>query len=105
MRINSNRDNAKWINITKALLLWRVPKQNRTRFIFWKADGLKKFYGFLNCKFSIYKGADYKPWSVNNLRVFIRLPFFYWEKHNCGWEFGLPNLYLWWHEARSKKLA
>lgn len=41
--------------------------------------------------------------SIRNLRVFIRLPFFYWEKHNCGWEIGLPNFYLWWHIARVNK--
>ncbi len=38
--------------------------------------------------------------TLKNLRVVIRLPFFYWQKHTCGWDFGLPNIYLWWHEAR-----
>jgi hypothetical protein len=41
--------------------------------------------------------------SIENLRVFIRLPFFYWDKYNDGWEIGLPNFYLWWHAARSNK--
>ena len=40
--------------------------------------------------------------SVKNLRCFVRIPFLYWHKTNGGWEFGLPNLYLWWHEARKK---
>lgn len=95
MKINTNRDNAKWAYLTRKLLLWRVPKQSRIKFIFWKAPKLKKFYGFKNCRFCIYKCATHKPMSIKNLRVFIRLPFFYWEKHNCGWKFGLPNLYLW----------
>ena len=97
--VKTNSDKAKWIEITKVLLFWITPKHNRTKFIFWKAPGLKKFYGFKNCRFRIFKGSN-EPISIKNLRVFIRLPFFYWNKHNCGWEFGLPNHYLWWHEAR-----
>jgi hypothetical protein len=100
IKIKTNRDNAKWIEITKVLLFWIRPKQYRTKFIFWKAPGIKKFYGFENCRFRIFKGVSYQPMSIENLRVFIRLPFFYWDKHNCGWEFGLPNYYLWWHVAR-----
>ena len=97
----TNCDNAKWIKITKALLFWITPKQNRTKFIFWKSPGLKKFYGYRNIRFRIWKHDDNKRMSIKNLRLFIRLPFLYWHKHNCGWEFGLPNHYLWWHEART----
>jgi hypothetical protein len=99
--IKTNRDNSKWIEITKALLLFRPYKRARVHFIFWKSKGLTKFYGFKNCRFSIWKYANYKPMNIKNLRVFIRLPFFYWNKDNSGWEFGLPNFYLWWHEARA----
>lgn len=101
MKIQTNSDGSKWIEITKATFLWRVPKQRRIQFIFWKAPKLKKFYGLRNCRFHFYKGVTHKPMSIKNLRVFIRLPFLYWEKNNCGWEFGLPNFYLWWHEARA----
>lgn len=101
MKIKSNRDGSKWIEITKALFLWRVPKGRRVRFIFWKSNGLKKLYGMRNCRFNIYRYASHESMSIKNLRVLIRLPFFYWEKHNSGWEFGLPNLYLWWHQART----
>ncbi|MFL0245519.1 hypothetical protein [Candidatus Clostridium stratigraminis] len=100
MIINTNRDGSKWVNVTKALLLFKPYKESRIHFIFWKAPKLSKFYGLKNCRFNIHKGASHKPMSIKNLRVYIRLPFFYWDKHNCGWEFGLPNLYLWWHEAR-----
>ncbi|MDU5776213.1 MAG: hypothetical protein E6Z74_09840 [Clostridium perfringens] len=99
--LKTNHDGAKWIEITKALLFWIRPKRNKTRFIFWKAPGLKKFYGYKNFRFKIWKYDDKKRMSINNLRVFIRLPFIYWDKHNCGWEFGLPNYYLWWHQART----
>ncbi|MDV3426650.1 MAG: hypothetical protein LIR50_05605 [Bacillota bacterium] len=99
IKFETNRDNAKWIGITKTLLFWIEPKQQRVQFMFWKAPGLKKFYGFKNCKFKIFKGSN-EPISINNLRILIRLPFFYWYKHNCGWEFGLSNYYLWWHKAR-----
>lgn len=98
--IKTNRDGAKIIELTKALLLFKNPKRYKIKFFFPEAPGLKKFYGFRNCRFRISKGATHKPYSIENLRVFIRLPFFYWDKHNNGWEFGFPNLYLWWHVAR-----
>jgi len=101
MDIKSNRDGSKWIEITKALFLWRTHPKARSQFIAWKAPGIKKLYALQNCRFRIHKGANFEPWSIKNLRVFIRLPFFYWDKHNSGWEFGLPNLYLWWHVART----
>lgn len=103
MNIKTNSDGSKWIEITKVLFLWRVAEQNRIKFIFWNLPRLKKFYGLTNCRFRFWKYANHKPLSIKNLRVFIRLPFFYWDKHNCGWEFGLPNFYLWWHEARVRK--
>lgn len=104
MQIKTNCDGAKWIHITPALLLWLEPKRRRVRFIFWKSKGLTKFYGLKNCKFRMSKNAaPHEPLSIKNLRVYIRCPFFYWEKHNAGWEFGLPNFYLWWHEARRKR--
>lgn len=103
MKVKSNSNGSKWIEITKALLLWRTYPEARTKFIFWKAPGLKKFYGYKNFRFRIWSYSNEKL-SLKNLRAFIRLPFFYWYKHNCGWEFGLPNLYLWWHETRIKKL-
>lgn len=99
IKIKSNSDGSKWLEITKVLLLWRTSKKFRTRFIFWKAPGLKKLYGYKNFRFRIWSYSD-SSWSIKNLRVYIVLPFFYWQKHNSGWEFGLPNLYLWWHEAR-----
>ena len=100
MKLKSNRDGSKWIEITKALLLWSTYPEARIKFIFWKAPGIKKLYGLRNCRFKIWM-CQGKMWRIKNLRVFIRLPFFYWYKHNCGWEFGLPNLYLWWHVART----
>lgn len=102
MKVKSNYNGSKWIEITNVLLLWRTYPAARTKFIFWKAPGLKKFYGYKNLRFRIWSYSS-KKLSLRNLRVLIKLPFFYWHKHNCGWEFGLPNLYLWWHEARIVK--
>ncbi len=100
VNIKSNSDGSKWIQITKTLFLWRTYPRARIKFICWKVPGLKKFYGLKNCRFCIHKGYSYKPMSLKNLRVFIRLPFFYWDKSNNGWELGLPNLFLWWRVAR-----
>ncbi|MDZ5016636.1 hypothetical protein GNF72_15645, partial [Clostridium perfringens] len=72
MKIKSNRDGSKWIEITKTLLLWRTRPEARIKFIAWKAPGIKKIYALKNFRFNIHKGANYKPWSIKNLRVFIR---------------------------------
>ena len=93
LKIESNRDGSRWITIRKNLLLF-IPYK-RTKFFFPKAPRFKKFYGFVNCRFRIWKGNNFERLNIKNLRVFIRLPFFYWDKHNCGWEFGLPGIYLW----------
>lgn len=102
MKIKTSRDGAKWIEVTRALLLWKEPKGRGTKFVFWKAPGLKKFYGLVNCRFSIWLYAKHEGFSFKNLRWFIRLPFFYWEKDNSGWIFGSNSIHLWWHEARAK---
>jgi hypothetical protein len=76
MKIQSNHEGAKWINITKALLLFKPSRKV-------KADW----------KIRLFKGYGHTNWI-------IRLPFLYSERTNCGWTFGLMNFYLWWHEAR-----
>lgn len=98
MKIKSNSDGSKWIELTKTLLLFKP--YNRTQVICWKAP-LK--YKFCNFRFKFSKYDSHKPLSMNNLRCFVRLPFLYWHKTNGGWKFGLPNLYLWWHESRVQK--
>lgn len=100
MKIQSNRDGSKWINFTKALLLWKVPQTSKVKFVFWKASGVKKIYGLRNCRFRVYRYDKSKAPTFKNLRFLIRCPIFYWHKTNGGWKFGLPNLYLWWHIAR-----
>ena len=42
MKVKSNSDGSKWIEITKALLLWRTYPEARTKFIFWKASRTKE---------------------------------------------------------------
>lgn len=97
--VKSNSDGSKWINITNALLLFKP--YNKTKTILWKAPwGLK----LCNLRFDFSRYDNNKPWSIKNLRCLVRLPFLYWEKTNGGWEFGLPNLYLWWHKARVIKI-
>lgn len=93
MKIEKNRDGSKWITIKKNFILF-IPYR-RTQFFFPKAPGFTKFYGLQNCRFSIWKYDDNKRWSIKNLRTYIRLPFLFWEKHNCGWRFGLTGIYLW----------
>lgn len=95
MKIQVNSDGSKYLKIAKNLLIFRPYSKGRVHFAFTKAKGLKKLCGFINCRFSISKGANYKPINIKNLRALIRLPFFYWEKNNFDWRFGLPNLYLW----------
>lgn len=94
MKMQVNSDGSKYLKITKNLLIFRPYTKGRVHFIFAKAKGFKKLYGLINCRFNINKGANYKPLNVKNLRALIRLPFFYWEKNNFDWCFGLPNLYL-----------
>jgi hypothetical protein len=48
--------------------------------IAWQRNGIR----LINAKFIIKRGF----WL-------IRLPFFYFHKNNCGFEIGLPNLFLW----------
>ena len=98
----TTRDGAKWISITPALLFWIVPKGHRCKFIIKSDNWRYRLYGLCNCRFRIWMYQSHKPWSTKNLRVFIRLPFFYWEKSNGGWEFGNNTFYLWWHEMRVK---
>lgn len=95
MKIKSNSDGSKWLEIKKNLLLFKP--YNRTQVICWKAKGKLKFCNF---RFKIYKFRKEERMSPRNLRCFIRLPFFYWHKHNGGWEIGLPNLYLWYIDSR-----
>lgn len=93
--IKSNSDGSKWIEITKALLLF-MP-YSKTRFWYPKL-GIKQWFGLKlmsNCRFKIYWNKQWKYFHW-----LIRLPGFYWEKTNGGWEFGLNNCYLWWHKAR-----
>lgn len=97
MKIKSNSDGSKWIEITDTLLLFKP--YSKTKVIHWELPGKHKF---TNVRFKFYKYDTNKPMSVKNLRCFVRIPFLYWHKTNGGWEFGLPNLYLWWHEARKK---
>lgn len=96
MKIKNNREGSKWIEITKALLLFRPNKKGKVRFWAPKA-GIKEAFGLKmlsNCRFHIQRG--YKKWIW-----IIRFPCFYWERSNAGWKIGLPNLYLWWHTARA----
>ena len=97
MNIKSNSDGSKWISITNALLLFKPYE--KTRVINWNAPWK---YKFCNFRFNFHRYDTNKPMSMKNLRCFVRLPFLYWHKTNGGWEFGLPNLYLWWHRARVK---
>lgn len=95
MKIKSNSDGSKWIEITKALLLFKPHTKAR----FWNPkSGIKNYFGLkmiTNCRFNIYPN---KQWQY--FHWLIRLPFLHWEKYNSGWEFGLNGCYLWWHEAR-----
>lgn len=93
MKIITNRDGAKWIELRKNLVL--IKDRRRQIFFFPKAPGLKKFYGLKNCRFKIGKGNNFEGLNIKNLRIFIKLPFLYWDKHNNGWRFGLPRIYLW----------
>ena len=98
LKIRSNNNGTKWIEITNALLLFRPYREGRIPFWAPKA-GIKNFFGLklmCNCRFNIRKGHNKIVWA-------IRLPFFLWERTNVDWTFGLPNCYLWWHVARSKK--
>lgn len=101
MKIRSNRDGSKWLEITDALLLFKP--YDKTKIIHWRADWKHKF---CNIRFDIHKyggnNNNWNKWNFKNLRCYIRLPMFYWEKHNNGWMFGTNNLYLWWHRARIK---
>ena len=100
-KIHTNIDNSKWIYITDALLLFKPGRQgHRIRFIFWEAPWGKKIHNF---RFRIHRYDSSKPWSIKNFRCFIRLPFFYWEKSNGGWQFGTNSWYFWYHEMRDKK--
>ncbi len=46
--------------------------------------------GLINYKFSI---NPHRQWRY--FHWLIRLPFFYWQRHNVGVEIGVPGLYLW----------
>lgn len=94
-KLESNREGTKWIEVTKALLLFRPNKKCRVQFWAPRA-GIKRAFGLRllsNCRLNIRRG--HKKWIWD-----IRLPFFYWERSNAGCKLGLPNLYLWWHVAR-----
>lgn len=95
MKIKSNSDGSKWIDITRALILFKPnPK---IKIVCWRAKGKLKFCNF---RFSIHKYKNEEKFSMENMRCYIRLPFFYYEKSNGGWKFGTNNLYLWCHDAR-----
>ena len=89
MIIKNNSDGDKWIDITNNLILFK--KHNKTKVICWKAKGKLKFCNF---RFNIYKYKPHERMNIKNFRCFIRLPFFYWEKHNNGWKIGTPNIYF-----------
>ncbi len=94
LKVISNRDGAKWVEITKALLLFKPYDKTR----FWRPSlGIKRAFGLrlmCNCRFMFFKGSTRTNWL-------IRLPFLYWEKTNMDWKFGTTGLYLWWHIART----
>ena len=95
MKIETNKEGTKWIEVTKALLLFRPNKECRVQFWAPRA-GIKRAFGLRlmsNCRFSIRRGYSKLIWE-------IRFPFLYWKRSNVDWKFGLPNLYLWWHVAR-----
>ena len=74
MKIKSNRDGSKWIEITKALLLFKP--YSKVKFYFKEAPRFKGLYGYKNCRFKIHFANFKNKGLISNLRVFIRLPFF-----------------------------
>jgi len=69
--------------ITNKVVIIKNKDRNKVKFWF---GGLR----FANFKFSI---RPHKQWQY--FHWLIRTPVFYWERHNCGFKIGLPNLYLW----------
>jgi hypothetical protein len=63
---------------------FHIMKQHN-KMLFWHRGKLVP-----NFRFSI---RPHKQWQFFHL--FIRLPYFYFEKHNTAIMIGTPNLYLW----------
>lgn len=71
------------------LLIVKYYGRDKLRFYFPKAGLINGLQGLRNIRFSI---KLHLHWYNH---VFIRLPFFYFEKNNFDYKIGLPNLHLW----------
>ena len=78
-------------SISKNAVIIRRKVGGRIKFFFPKAV---KRYGLIgsvkNFKLYIRPHKEWRFWYW-----LIRFPFFYWARHNGGFEIGFPNLYLW----------